>query len=122
ASRRMRCTRAAASQSGQHGKITADQRLLLVAAPAFDLGFGCRGVVEPIEMLVRDQLYGTAEGCVAAKGTGLMLGDATFKTADSGAHIIRAVSTAKNVEKGAAHGCAAVRPSRRPLRGLLRMT
>jgi hypothetical protein len=64
---------AAARQRWQHGEITADQRLLLVATPAFDLAFGCRGVVEPIEMLVKYQFYGTAEGCVAAKGTGLML-------------------------------------------------
>jgi hypothetical protein len=34
--------------------ITPDQRLLLFSAPTFDLPFGRRGILYPLEILVED--------------------------------------------------------------------
>lgn len=122
ASRRTHCRGAAAGQERQNGKIAADQRLFLVSAPALDLTLGRGSVVQTFKVLMEHQNDRTPASGVTMVSARLMLGHSSLQAPDRRADIIRAIGATKHVEISAHGFLQAVRPSRRALRALLRMT
>src|ERR1700688_955320 len=89
--------RATAREGRQCGEVTADQRLLLFAAPPFDLTLCRDGVLNAVEFLVKHKVDRTPVLRVAAEMPGIALGDPTFKAAARAAHIVRAIAAAEHI-------------------------
>src|SRR5215471_9478993 len=100
--------------------IAADQRFLLLTAPAFELALCRDGVVKPIEELMKDQGHRPPCCRIAAIDAGLMLGEAALKIAARNADVVRAVVTEEDVDPNIHCSCS-VRPSRPRCARRLRM-
>src|SRR6185437_365693 len=85
----------------QCSEITAEQRFFLLSPPAFDLPLCRSSVIEAAEMLLKYQLYRSAQRGVAIENARLVLGEPFFKAGDRCADVIRAIGAAENVEPSA---------------------
>jgi hypothetical protein len=81
--------------------FAADQRLLLVAAPAFDLPFGGSSIFETLEMLMKHNCNRPSVCRIPTASARLMFGDPLVEAANRGADVIGIVGTTENVEVSA---------------------
>src|SRR5437588_11365662 len=92
-----------------------DQRFFLLSAPALDLSFGSRSILQPIKILIEDQLHRSSASRIAVISTCFVLSQAAFKTDDCRSNVVAAVGPKQDIEVSA-HRSSVLRDSSRPCR------
>jgi hypothetical protein len=81
--------------------LSTDQRLLLLAAPAFDLSFRGDRIGQTLKLLRKDQLHRAARDGVSGVFTVVVLRGAALQVCAGNTDVIRPVGAKQDIEKGA---------------------
>src|SRR5260221_12282192 len=92
-----------ASELGQQGEVSGDERFLLRARPAFQLLLGGKRLGHPLEPLGIDQRDGVTRLRIAVDDAGIVLADTALDGTARAADVVVAIVAAYGGDGGARH-------------------